>query len=114
MVRGAAALALGTRDAADAIPTLIGDDRGGQERHGRGRRVERAGERHRAGGADRARARRAPRPRHRWGVRTRTPAQAFAGIAGTTAARTLAALSHHEHRAVALTATYFLRLREAR
>jgi hypothetical protein len=40
--------------------------------------------------------------------------QALADIPGTTASRALAALSHDEDRAVALTATYILGLREAR
>jgi DNA-binding transcriptional MerR regulator len=40
--------------------------------------------------------------------------QALADIPGTTAARALADLSHDEDRAVALTATYILKLRDAR
>ncbi|MBL0780159.1 MerR family transcriptional regulator, partial [Streptomyces albidoflavus] len=48
---------------------------------------------------------------------TRAPArgrltQALADIPGPVAARALAELSHDEDRAVALTATYLLRLRE--
>lgn len=38
--------------------------------------------------------------------------QALAGIPGTTASRALAELSHDEDPAVALTATYLLRLRD--
>jgi Mg/Co/Ni transporter MgtE len=40
--------------------------------------------------------------------------QALADIPGTTAAQALTRLSHDEDRAVALTATYLLRLRDAR
>ncbi|MDP9868530.1 MULTISPECIES: HEAT repeat domain-containing protein [Streptosporangium] len=40
--------------------------------------------------------------------------QALAGIPGTTASRALADLSHDEDRAVALTATYILGIRDAR
>lgn len=40
--------------------------------------------------------------------------QALAGIPGSTASRALADLSHDEDHAVALTATYILRLRDAR
>ncbi|MFI2413747.1 MerR family transcriptional regulator [Streptomyces sp. NPDC018947] len=40
--------------------------------------------------------------------------QALAGIPGAAASRVLAGLSHDAERAVALTATYLLRLREAR
>ncbi|MFF0226229.1 MerR family transcriptional regulator [Streptomyces sp. NPDC004629] len=40
--------------------------------------------------------------------------QALAGIPGTTASRALMELSHDEDRAVALTATYLLQLRDTR
>lgn len=50
---------------------------------------------------------------------TRAPArgrltQALAGIPGTTASRALVELSHDGDRAVALTATYLLQLRDTR
>ncbi|MFF3957288.1 MerR family transcriptional regulator [Streptomyces sp. NPDC001890] len=112
VVRGYAALALGTRGAADAVPTLIdmivagrndtdaadvlsvlADDTATADRIATGL-VDRLA-----------------------GATTGAPArgrltQALAGIPGATASRALAELSHDEDRAVALTATYLLRLRE--
>ncbi|MGW2107967.1 HEAT repeat domain-containing protein [Streptomyces sp. NPDC001948] len=112
VVRGYAALALGTRGAADAVPTLIdmivagrndtdaadvlsvlADDTATADRIATGL-VDRLA-----------------------GATTGAPArgrltQALAGIPGSTASRALAELSHDEDRAVALTATYLLRLRE--
>ncbi|MET8743790.1 MerR family transcriptional regulator [Streptomyces sp. NPDC004728] len=112
VVRGHAALALGTRGAADAVPTLtdmivegrndtdaadalsvLADDTATADRIA-------------AGLVDRLAQDTTEAP-----ARGRLT-QALAGIPGTTASRALAELSHDEDRAVALTATYLLRLRD--
>lgn len=112
VVRGYAALALGTRGAADAVPTLtdmivegrndtdaadalsvLADDTVTADRIA-------------AGLVDRIAQDTTEAP-----ARGRLT-QALAGIPGTTASRALAELSHDEDRAVALTATYLLRLRD--
>ncbi|MER7128988.1 MerR family transcriptional regulator [Streptosporangium saharense] len=114
VVRRYAALALGTRGVADAVPTLIdvivegvndvdaadalgalaGDPASSDEIAGG--IVERL-----THGTVESSAR-------------RRLTQALADIPGTTASRALADLSHDEDRAVALTATYILKLRDAR
>ncbi|MER0443813.1 MerR family transcriptional regulator [Streptomyces sp. Edi4] len=113
-VRGYAALALGTRAVTEAVPTLIDMIVAGRnDTDAADALSELAGdtasaERIATGLVDRLA-----------GAATRAPArgrltQALAGIAGATAARALAELSHDEDRAVALTATYVLQLRAAR
>ncbi|MEE1807430.1 HEAT repeat domain-containing protein [Streptomyces sp. BE133] len=114
VVRRYAALALGARGVADAIPTLIDMV------------VE---ETHEVGAAD-ALSALASRPALAEQIATglvdclahgtvessvrRRLAQALADIPGITASRALADLSHDEDRAVALTATYILGIRNAR
>ncbi|MFC9619681.1 HEAT repeat domain-containing protein [Streptomyces sp. NPDC056930] len=114
VVRRYAALALGARGAADAIPTLIDMV------------VE---ETHEVGAAD-ALSALASRPALAEQIATglvdclahstvessvrRRLAQALADIPGVTASRALADLSHDEDRAVALTAAYILGIRNAR
>ncbi|MFJ2589146.1 MerR family transcriptional regulator [Streptomyces sp. NPDC087538] len=112
VVRGYAALALGTRGAADAVPTLIDMIVEGRNDTDAADALSvladdtAAADRIATGLVDRlARA------------TTEAPArgrltQALAGIPGTTASRALAELSHDEDPAVALTATYLLRLRD--
>ncbi|WP_424637841.1 HEAT repeat domain-containing protein [Embleya sp. AB8] len=114
VVRAYAALALGARGVADAIPTLI-------EMIVEGRNDADAADALSALASDPALADRiatglvdrlasgttgAP-------VRRRLT-QALADIPGATTSRALAELSHDEDRAVALTATYVLKLRNAR
>ncbi|MFE3903975.1 HEAT repeat domain-containing protein [Streptomyces sp. NPDC059153] len=114
VVRRYAALALGARGVADAIPTLIDMV------------VE---ETHEVGAAD-ALSALASRPALAEQIATglvdclahstvessvrRRLAQALADIPGVTASRALADLSHDEDRAVALTAAYILGIRNAR
>ncbi|SCF95149.1 HEAT repeat domain-containing protein [Streptomyces sp. Ncost-T10-10d] len=114
VVRRYAALTLGARGAADAIPTLIDMV------------VE---ETHEVGAAD-ALSALASRPALAEQIATglvdclahgtvessvrRRLAQALADIPGVTASRALADLSHDEDRAVALTAAYILGIRNAR
>ncbi|MEU0804304.1 HEAT repeat domain-containing protein [Streptomyces sp. NPDC005970] len=114
VVRGYAALALGTRGVADAVPTLINMI------------VE---ERNDADAAD-ALSTLATDPAVADQIATglvdrlahattgssvrRRLTQALADIPGNTTARALADLSHDEDRAVALTATYILKLRNGR
>ncbi|OAR24006.1 MerR family transcriptional regulator [Streptomyces sp. ERV7] len=114
VARGYAALALGTRGVADAVPTLI-------DMIVEGRNDTDAADALSVLACDTATADRiatglVDRLTH---DTTEQPArgrltQALAGIPGTTASRALAELSHDEDRAVALTAAYVLRLREAR
>jgi DNA-binding transcriptional MerR regulator len=114
VVRGYAALALGTRGVADAVPTLI--DMIVEERND-------------ADAAD-ALSTLASDPALADQIATglvdclahgtigssarRRLAQALADIPGITTSRALAELSHDEDRAVALTATYILKLRNGR
>ncbi|MFE5089670.1 HEAT repeat domain-containing protein [Streptomyces sp. NPDC056638] len=114
VVRRYAALALGARGVADAIPTLIDMV------------VE---ETHEVGAAD-ALSALASRPALAEQIATglvdclahstvespvrRRLAQALADVPGVTASRALADLSHDEDRAVALTAAYILGIRNAR
>ncbi len=113
-VRRCAALALGARGAADAVPTLIDMI------------VEEANDADAADALSALANDSALRDHIATSIvdclahRTRKPsarrwlAQALADIPGTTASRALADLSHDEDRAVALTATYILKLRNAR
>ncbi|WP_399945889.1 MerR family transcriptional regulator [Streptomyces sp. BBFR25] len=114
VVRGYAALALGTQGAVDAVPTLI-------DMIVAGRNDTDAADVLSVLAADTATADRIAaglvgRLAH---DTTEAPArgrltQALAGIPGTRASGALAELSRDEDRAVALTAAYLLRLREAR
>ncbi|MFI6052512.1 MerR family transcriptional regulator [Streptomyces violascens] len=114
VVRGYAALALGTRGAAEAVPTLV-------DMIVEGRNDTDAADALSALASDPTTADRiatglVDRLAH---ATTQAPArgrltQALAGIPGTTASRALADLSHDTDRAVALTATYVLQLRDAR
>lgn len=113
-VRRSAALALGTRGVADAVPTLI--DMIVEERND----VD-AADALSALASDSASADDiATRLVHHLGLGTvdasarRRLAQALAEIPGATASGALVGLSHDEDRGVALTATYILTLREAR
>ncbi|MEV8593438.1 MerR family transcriptional regulator [Streptomyces sp. NPDC052013] len=113
-VRGRAALALGTRGVAEAVPTLI-------EMIVTGRNDTDAADALSELAVDTATA-----DRIATGLvarladdTTEAPArgrltQALAGIPGPTAARALEELSHDDDRAVALTAAYLLRLRDVR
>ncbi|MGW3681323.1 MerR family transcriptional regulator [Streptomyces prasinus] len=114
VVRGHAALALGARGAADAVPTLI-------DMIVEGRNDTDAADALSVLAADDARADRiAARLLDRLAHGTaRAPArgrltQALAGIPGARVSHALVELSHDGDRAVALTATYLLRLRDAR
>ncbi|MET9933824.1 MULTISPECIES: HEAT repeat domain-containing protein [unclassified Streptomyces] len=124
-VRGHAAVALGARGVADAIPTLVDLVAGetgstGKENREGTNDVDAAdalsalahdpalADRIATGLADRlARATTGPAARRRL-------VQALADIPGSTASRALAGLSHDEDRAVALTAAYVLGLRDGR
>ncbi|MEW2435305.1 MerR family transcriptional regulator [Streptomyces caniferus] len=114
VVRGHAALALGTRGVADAVPTLI-------DMIVAGRNDTDAADALSVLAADSATADRiaaglVDRLAH---DTTEGPArgrltQALAGIPGTRASGALGELSHDVDRAVALTAAYLLQLRDAR
>ncbi|MEJ8641783.1 MerR family transcriptional regulator [Streptomyces sp. MS1.HAVA.3] len=114
VVRGYAALALGTRGVADAIPTLV-------DMIVEGRNDVDAADAlsvlaSDTATADRIATRLVDRLAHHT---TEAPArgrltQALAAVPGTTASRALVELSHDDDRAVALTATYLLQLRDAR
>ncbi|WP_077800827.1 MerR family transcriptional regulator [Streptomyces sp. JHA26] len=114
VVRGHAALTLGTRGGADAVPTLI-------DMIVEGRNDTDAADALSALAGDTATADEiATGLVHRLAHgTTRAPArgrltQALADIPGTKASRALVELSHDADRAVALTATYLLQLRDAR
>ncbi|MFF3997110.1 MerR family transcriptional regulator [Streptomyces cyaneofuscatus] len=114
VVRGHAALAIGARGDTDAVPALV-------DLLEEGRNDTDAADTLSVLASDAATA---DRIAHRLIERlarstTRAPArgrltQALAGILGTRASQALAELSHDTDRAVALTATYLLQLREAR
>ncbi|WP_324801442.1 MerR family transcriptional regulator [Streptomyces cyaneofuscatus] len=114
VVRGHAALAIGARGDTDAVPALV-------DLLEEGRNDTDAADTLSVLASDTATA---DRIAHRLVERlarstTRAPArgrltQALAGILGTRASQALAELSHDTDRAVALTATYLLQLREAR
>ncbi|MFE9369941.1 MerR family transcriptional regulator [Streptomyces sp. NPDC006711] len=112
-VRGYAALALGTRAVTEAVPTLIDMIVAGRNDIDAADALsELAGD---TASAERIATGLVGRLAD---AATRAPArgrltQALAGIAGATASRALAELSHDEDRAVALTATYVLQLRAA-
>ncbi|MFI2027904.1 MerR family transcriptional regulator [Streptomyces buecherae] len=114
VVRGHAALTLGARGEADAVPALVDlvvagrDDTGAADALG-----DLAGD---ATAAERIATALAERLAD---AATDAPArgrltQALAAVPGATAARVLGELSRDADRAVALTATYVLRLRDAR
>ncbi|TVZ75950.1 HEAT repeat domain-containing protein [Streptomyces sp. BK340] len=114
VVRGHAALALGTRGAADAVPTLI-------DMIVEGRNDTDAADALSVLASDTAAADRiATRICDRLAHDTTGAAargrltQALAGIPGTRVSGALGELSHDADRAVALTAMYLLRLRDAR
>ncbi|MFI1170212.1 MerR family transcriptional regulator [Streptomyces melanogenes] len=113
VVRGVAALALGTRGVAEGIPTLI-------DMIEQGRNDTDAADALSVLASDTATADRIATALvdHLAHDATEPPArgrltQALAGIPGATATRALVELSHDEERAVALTATYLLQLRAA-
>ncbi|MFD8062344.1 MerR family transcriptional regulator [Streptomyces cyaneofuscatus] len=114
VVRGHAALAIGARGDTDAVPALV-------DLLEEGRNDTDAADTLSVLASDTATA---DRIAHRLVERlarstTRAPArgrltQALGGIPGTRASQALAELSHDAERAVALTATYLLHLRDAR
>ncbi|MGW2411015.1 MerR family transcriptional regulator [Streptomyces tubercidicus] len=114
VVRGYAALALGAHGTADAIPTLIDMIVAGRNDTDAADALSvlasdtATADQIATGLVDRLTHDTAEAP-----ARGRLT-QALAGIPGTTAARALMELSHDEDRAVALTATYLLQLRDAR
>ncbi|WP_431775590.1 MerR family transcriptional regulator [Streptomyces cucumeris] len=111
VVRGYAALALGPRGVADTVPILIDMIvEGRNDTDAADALSVLAGD---TAGAERIATELADRLAH---DTTRAPArgrltQALAAIPGTTASCALRELSHDEDRAIALTATYLLRLR---
>ncbi|MEU0368804.1 MerR family transcriptional regulator [Streptomyces sp. NPDC006283] len=114
VVRGYAALALGTRGVAEAVPTLIDMIVEGKNDidAADALSVLASG----AAMADQIASGLVDRLAH---DTTEAPArgrltQALAGVPGAKASRALVELSHDEDRAVALTAAYLLRLRDAR
>ncbi|MFJ6836990.1 MerR family transcriptional regulator [Streptomyces sp. NPDC091209] len=113
-VRGHAALALGTRGVAEAVPTLIDMVvEGRNDTDAADALSELATD---TVTADQIAATFVDRLAH---ATNEAPArgrltQALAGIPGTTASRALVELSHDEDRAVSLTAAYLLQLRDAR
>ncbi|WP_440088392.1 HEAT repeat domain-containing protein [Streptosporangium sp. LJ11] len=114
VVRGYAALALGVRGVADAVPTLIDMVVEGTNDVDAADALSALASR--PASADRIAAGLVDRLAH---GTVESPArrrltQALADIPGLTASRALADLAHDEDRAVALTATYILGIREAR
>ncbi|MEU9330031.1 MerR family transcriptional regulator [Streptomyces canus] len=114
VVRGQAALALGTRGVADAVPALIDMIVAGPNDTDAADALSMLASD--AATADRIATGLLGRLAH---DAAEAPArarltQALADIPGATAARALVELSYDGDRAVALTATYLLRLREAR
>ncbi|MFD8530053.1 HEAT repeat domain-containing protein [Streptosporangium canum] len=113
-VRRYAALALGARGVADAVPTLIDMVVEGTNDVDAADALSALASRPAL--ADRIAARLVDRLAHGTvgpSARRRLT-QALADIPGTTASRALADLSHDEDRAVALTAAYILGIRDAR
>ncbi|QKW50726.1 MerR family transcriptional regulator [Streptomyces buecherae] len=114
VVRGHAALALGARGEADAVPALVDlvvagrDDTGAADVLGVLAGDATAAERIATALAERLADAATDAP-----ARARLT-QALAAVPGPTAARVLGELSRDADRAVALTATYVLRLRDAR
>ena len=114
VVRGYAALALGTRGVADAVPTLLDMIVAGRSDTDAADALSAlAGD---TATADRIATGLVDRLAHDTaeGPARRRLTQALAGIPGTRAARALVELSHDVDRAVALTAAYLRQLREAR
>ncbi|MEV4185221.1 MerR family transcriptional regulator [Streptosporangium canum] len=114
VVRGYAALALGARGVADAVPTLIDMVVGGTNDVDAADALSALASR--PAPADQIATRLVDRLAHGTvepSARRRLT-QALADIPGITASRALADLSHDEDRAVALTATYILGIRDAR
>ena len=114
VVRRYAALALGARGVADTIPALIDIVVEGTNDVDAADALSALASRPAL--ADQIATRLVERLAH-GGVESsvrRRLAQALADIPGTTASRALADLSHDEDRAVALTATYILGIRDAR
>ncbi len=114
VVRRYAALALGARGVADAIPTLVDIVVEGTNDVDAADALSALASRPAL--ADQIATRLVDRLAHgsvESSARRRLT-QALADIPGTTASRALADLSHDEDRAVALTATYILKLRNAR
>ncbi|MFD8558679.1 MerR family transcriptional regulator [Streptosporangium canum] len=114
VVRGYAALALGARGVADAVPTLIDMVVGGTNDVDAADALSALASRPAL--ADQIATRLVDRLAHGTvepSARRRLT-QALADIPGITASRALADLSHDEDRAVALTATYILGIRDAR
>ena len=114
VVRGHAALALGTRGFADAVPTLIDMIVDGRNDTDAADALSVLATD--TATADQIAATFVARLAH---DTTEAPArgrltQALAGLPGTTASHALAELSHDEDPAVALTATYLLQLRDRR
>ncbi|MFF2536190.1 MerR family transcriptional regulator [Streptomyces cyaneofuscatus] len=114
VVRGHAALAIGARGDTDAVPVLV-------DLLEEGRNDTDAADTLSVLASDTATADRIAHRLVERLARSTTPApargrltQALAGIPGTRASQALAELSHDTDRAVALTATYLLQLREAR
>lgn len=115
VVRGQAALALGTRGSADTVPTLVDLVADGRNDTDAADALSvlaagdaAAAERIAASLADRLARDASAAP-----ARVRLT-QALADIPGTTASRALRELSSDPDRAVSVTATYLLRLRDAR
>ncbi|GAA3099539.1 HEAT repeat domain-containing protein [Streptosporangium carneum] len=112
-VRGHAALALGARGVADAVPTLVDMVVEGTNDVDAADALSALASR--PASADQIAARLVDSLAHgavEPSARRRLT-QALAGIPGTTASRALTDLSHDEDRAVALTAAYILGIREA-
>lgn len=113
-VRGYAALALGTRGVAEAVPTLIDMIVEGRNDTDAADALSKLASA--TAMADQIAAKLIDRLAH---DATEAPArgrltQALADIPGTTVSHALMELSHDEDRAVALTAAYLLQLRDAR
>ncbi|MFK0114623.1 MerR family transcriptional regulator [Streptomyces sp. NPDC090994] len=114
VVRGQAALALGTRGAADTVPTLVDMITDGRNDTDAADALSvLAGDAATAERIAAALADRLARDTSAAPARVRLT-QALADIPGPTASRALVELSSDPDRAVALTATYLLRLRDAR
>lgn len=114
VVRRYAALALGTRGVADTVPTLIDmivegrNDTDAADALSMLASDPAMADQIATGLVDRLAHDNTEAPARLWLT------QALADIPGTTASRALVQLSHDGDRAVALTATYLLRLRDAR
>ncbi|MEU3555795.1 HEAT repeat domain-containing protein [Streptomyces fragilis] len=110
-VRGRAALTLGTRGVADAIPALLDMiTTGRNDTDAADALTALANDPHHTDPIATALVDRLARPATEPPARGRLT-QALAAVPGPTASRALATLTHDEDPAVALTATYLLRLR---